>query len=309
MNLKPIIISVALDPKTIADQERMVLALGRLAQEDPTFEVHIDPDSGQTVISGVDELHLEIIIGRLTREYRVEANVEKPRVAYRETIRKSAEAEARYIRHTGGSDNYAHVKIRVEPNEAGKGIDFINDIRGGVVPMEYIKPTERGVRKAMRGGILAGCELIDIKATLFDGSYHHVDSNELAFEIAGSIALKEAARKATPVLLEPVMAVEVVVPEQSLPTILASLNSRRGRIEGVKPRAGLQVVKANVPLSEMLGYTTHLRSSTQGQVSYSMKFHRYEICPTGWFGGDEPFSGVANRKGPPPPRGRSGSIE
>ena len=221
-----------------------------------TFRVHTDRDSGQTIISGMGELHLEIIVDRMMREYKVEANVGKPQVAYRETIRKSAEAEGKYIRQTGGSGNYGHVRIRLEPNEAGKGFEFINDIKGGVIPKEYIKPTEQGIKEALQGGILAGYEVVDVKATLYDGSYHDVDSNEMAFKIAGSMAFKEAARKASPVLLEPVMSVEVVVPEEYMGTIIGDLNSRRGRIEGMEHRAGSQVIKANVPLSEMFGYAT-----------------------------------------------------
>ena len=251
----------------------------RLAQEDPTFKVHTDPDSGQTIISGMGELHLEIIVDRMMREYKVEANVGKPQVAYRETIRKKAEAEGKYIRQTGGSGNYGHVKIRVEPNEPGKGFEFVDAIKGGVVPKEYIKPTEQGIREALQGGVLAGYEIVDVKATLYDGSYHDVDSNEMAFKIAGSMAFKEAARKATPVLLEPVMSVEVVVPEEYMGTIIGDLNSRRGRIEGMEHRAGSQVIKANVPLSEMFGYATHMRSSTQGRANYSMHFNRYEEAP------------------------------
>ena len=273
------VIHVAVEPKTKADQEKMGMALAKLAQEDPTFKVHTDPDSGQTIISGMGELHLEIIVDRMMREYKVEANVGKPQVAYRETIRKKAEAEGKYIRQTGGSGNYGHVKIRVEPNEPGKGFEFVNDIKGGVVPKEYIKPTEQGIREALQGGVLAGYEIVDVKATLYDGSYHDVDSNEMAFKIAGSMAFKEAARKATPVLLEPVMSVEVVVPEEYMGTIIGDLNSRRGRIEGMEHRAGSQVIKANVPLSEMFGYATHMRSSTQGRANYSMHFNRYEEAP------------------------------
>src|ERR1700685_4503106 len=273
------VISVAVEPKTKADQEKMGMALAKLAQEDPTFKVHTDPDSGQTIISGMGELHLEIIVDRMMREYKVEANVGKPQVAYRETIRKKAEAEGKYIRQTGGSGNYGHVKIRVEPNEPGKGFEFVNDIKGAVVPKEYIKPTEQGIREALQGGVLAGYEIVDVKATLYDGSYHDVDSNEMAFKIAGSMAFKEAARKATPVLLEPVMSVEVVVPEEYMGTIIGDLNSRRGRIEGMEHRAGSQVIKANVPLSEMFGYATHMRSSTQGRANYSMHFNRYEEAP------------------------------
>jgi elongation factor G len=308
MNFMPLIISVAVEPKTEADQEKMGMALAKLAQEDPTFNVHTDAGSGQTIICGRDELHLEIIVDRMMREYKVEANVGKPQVAYRETIRKTSEAEGRYIRQTGGLGNYGHVKIRLEPSQAGDGFEFVNDIKGGVVPNEYVKPTEQGIREAMHAGVLAGYEMVDVKATLFDGSYHDLDSNEMAFKIAGSMAFKEAARKAAPVLLEPVMSVEIVVPEEYLGTVIGDLNSRRGRIEGMDHRAGSQAVKANVPLSEMFGYTTHLRSSTLGRATFSMNFNRYEICPTKRFGDDEPFSGVAGRKGPHPRGGRSGSI-
>jgi elongation factor G len=273
------VIAVAVEPKTKTDQEKMGLALSKLAQEDPTFKVHTDPDSGQTIISGMGELHLEIIVDRMMREYKVEANVGKPQVAYRETIRKSSEAEGKYIRQTGGSGNYGHAKIRLEPNEAGKGYEFINDTKGGSIPREFIKPIDQGIREAMQGGILAGYEMVDVKATLYDGSYHDVDSNEMAFKIAGSMAFKEAARKASPVLLEPVMSVEVVVPEEYMGTIIGDLNSRRGRIEGMEHRAGSQVIKANVPLSEMFGYATQMRSATQGRANYSMHFARYEEAP------------------------------
>jgi elongation factor G len=273
------VISVAVEPKTKADQEKMSLALNKLAQEDPTFKVHTDPDSGQTIISGMGELHLEIIVDRMMREYKVEANVGKPQVAYRETIRKKAEAEGKYIRQTGGRGQYGHAKIRIEPNEAGKGYEFANEIVGGSVPKEYIKPIDQGIQEALEGGILAGYPMVDIKVELYDGSYHEVDSNEMAFKIAGSMAFKEAARKASPVLLEPVMAVEVVTPEDYAGTIMGDLSSRRGRIEGMEHRAGSQVIKAIVPLAEMFGYATHMRSSTQGRAEYSMHFARYEEAP------------------------------
>jgi elongation factor G len=273
------VIAVAVEPKTKGDQEKMGIALSKLAQEDPTFKVHTDPDSGQTIISGMGELHLEIIVDRMMREFSVEANVGKPQVAYRETIRKQAEAEGKYIRQTGGRGQYGHVKIRLEPNEAGKGYEFINDIVGGVVPKEYIKPVDQGMQEAMEGGVLAGYPMVDVKATLYDGSYHEVDSNEMAFKIAGSMAFKEAARKASPVILEPVMSVEVVVPEDFAGTIMGDLSSRRGRIEGMEHRAGSQVIKAIVPLAEMFGYATHMRSSTQGRATYSMHFARYEEAP------------------------------
>jgi len=273
------VISVAVEPKTKSDQEKMGVALGKLAQEDPTFKVATDPDSGQTIISGMGELHLEIIVDRMMREFGVQANVGKPQVAYRETVRKKSEAEGKYIRQTGGSGHYGHVKIRIEPNEAGKGYEFVNEIVGGVVPKEYIKPVDQGIKEAMEGGVLAGYEMVDVKAILYDGSYHEVDSNEMAFKIAGSMAFKEAARKASPVLLEPVMSVEVVVPEDFMGTIIGDLNSRRGRIEGIEHRAGSQVIKAMVPLAEMFGYATNMRSNTQGRATFSMHFSRYEEAP------------------------------
>jgi elongation factor G len=273
------VISVAVEPKTKSDQEKMGVALHKLAQEDPTFRVHTDEDSGQTIIEGMGELHLEIIVDRMMREFNVQANVGKPQVAYRETIRKQSEADGKYIRQTGGSGQYGHVKIRIEPNEPGKGYEFVNDVVGGTVPREYIKPVEQGIREAMEGGVLAGYEMVDVKATLYDGSYHEVDSNEMAFKIAASMAFKEAARKASPVLLEPVMSVEVVVPEEFMGTIIGDLNSRRGRIEGIEHRAGSQVIKSMVPLAEMFGYATNMRSSTQGRATYSMHFSRYEEAP------------------------------
>ncbi len=273
------VISVAVEPKTKGDQEKMGVALARLAQEDPTFKVNTDPDSGQTIISGMGELHLEIIVDRMKREYKVEANVGKPQVAYRETIRRSSEAEGKYIRQTGGSGQYGHVKLRIEPNEKGKGFEFENEIVGGSVPREYIKPIEQGIRQAMEGGVLAGYEMVDIKASLYDGSYHEVDSNEMAFKIAASIGFKEAVRKASPVLLEPIMSVEVVVPEEYMGVIIGDLNSRRGRIEGIEHRAGSQVIKSMVPLAEMFGYATQMRSNTQGRATFSMHFAYYDEAP------------------------------
>jgi elongation factor G len=273
------VISVAVEPKTKSDQEKMGVALHKLAQEDPTFRVSTDPDSGQTIIEGMGELHLEIIVDRMMREFNVQANVGKPQVAYRETIRKKSEAEGKYIRQTGGSGQYGHVKIRLEPNEPGKGYEFVNDTVGGTVPKEFIKPIDQGIKEAMEGGVMAGFEMVDVKATLYDGSYHDVDSNEMAFKIAGSMAFKEAARKASPVLLEPVMSVEVVVPEEYMGVIIGDLNSRRGRIEGIEHRAGSQVIKAMVPLAEMFGYATNMRSNTQGRATFSMHFSRYEEAP------------------------------
>ncbi len=273
------VISVAIEPKTKADQEKMGIALSRLADEDPTFKVRTDEDSGQTIISGMGELHLEILVDRMKREHKVEANVGEPKVAFRETIRKAAEAEGKYIRQTGGSGNYGHCWLRIEPNEPGKGYEFINEVKGGSVPREYIKPIDQGVQGALELGILAGYPIVDVKVTLFDGSYHDVDSNEMAFKFAGSIAFKEAARKASPVLLEPVMAVEVTVPEEFMGVIIGDINSRRGRIEGMEHAAGSQVIKAIVPLKEMFGYVNEIRSSTQGRASYSMQFARYEEAP------------------------------
>ncbi len=273
------VIAVAVEPKTKSDQEKMGVALGKLAQEDPTFKVSTDPDSGQTIIAGMGELHLEILVDRMMREFGVQANVGKPQVAYRETIRKQAQAEGKYIRQTGGSGQYGHVRIRLEPNEPGKGYEFINEVVGGVIPKEFIKPVDQGIKEALEGGVLAGYEMVDVKATLYDGSYHDVDSNEMAFKIAGSMAFKEAARKASPVLLEPVMSVEVVVPEEYMGTIIGDLSSRRGRIEGLEHRAGSQVIRAMVPLAEMFGYATNMRSNTQGRATFSMHFSRYEEAP------------------------------
>jgi elongation factor G len=273
------VISVAIEPKTKADQEKMGLALARLADEDPTFKVRTDEDSGQTIISGMGELHLEILVDRMKREYKVEANVGEPKVAFRETIRKKADAEGKYIRQTGGSGHYGHCKLRVEPNEPGAGYEFVNEIKGGSVPKEFIKPIDQGVQGAIELGILAGYPIVDVKVSLYDGSYHEVDSDEMAFKIAGSMAFKEAARKASPVLLEPVMAVEVTVPEEHMGTIIGDINSRRGRIEHVDRIGGSQVIKAIVPLKEMFGYVNEIRSSTQGRASYSMQFARYEEAP------------------------------
>jgi elongation factor G len=273
------VISVAIEPKTKADQEKMGMALAKLADEDPTFKVKTDEDSGQTIISGMGELHLEILVDRMKREHKVEANVGEPKVAFRETIRKEAEAEGKYIRQTGGSGNYGHCKIRIRPSEPGKGYEFINDIKGGSIPKEFIKPIDQGIREALDGGILAGYPVVDVTVSLYDGSYHDVDSNEMAYKIAGSMAFKEAAKKASPVLLEPVMAVEVTVPEDFVGTIIGDINSRRGRIESLEHAAGSQLVKAIVPLKEMFGYVNDIRSSTQGRASYSMQFARYEEAP------------------------------
>ncbi len=273
------VISLAIEPKTRPDQEKLGIALGRLAQEDPSFRVTTDKETNQTIISGMGELHLEIIVDRLKREYGVEANVGKPQVAYRETIRKAAKGEEKYARQTGGRGQYGHVVLEIEPNEPGAGFEFINEIVGGVIPREYIPAVEKGVVEAMEGGVLAGYELVDIKVRLVFGSYHEVDSSEMAFKIAGSIAFKDAAKKANPVLLEPVMKVEVVTPEEYMGNVTGDISSRRGRIEGMVSRTGTQIITAMVPLAEMFGYETDLRSMTQGRASSTMHFHRYEEAP------------------------------
>jgi elongation factor G len=274
------VIQLAVEPKTKADQEKLGMAIQKLAQEDPTFRVNTDPETGQTILSGMGELHLEIIVDRMMREFGVGANVGKPQVAYRETIRKNAEGEGRHVKQTGGHGQYGHVKIRVEPLPGG-GFEFVDDITGGRVPREYIKPTEMGIKEALEGGILAGYPMSDIKVTLYDGSYHDVDSSEMAFKVAGSLAIKEAARKAKAVLLEPIMSVEVVVPEQYMGDVIGDLNSRRGRIEGMQLRGTTQIIKSMVPLSEMFGYATELRSRTQGRGSFTMHFGKYEEVPGG----------------------------
>ncbi|HKQ89527.1 MAG TPA: elongation factor G [Blastocatellia bacterium] len=273
------VISLAIEPKTRPDQEKLGIALGRLAQEDPSFRVTTDQETNQTIISGMGELHLEIIVDRLKREYSVEANVGKPQVAYRETIRKPAKGEEKYVRQTGGRGQYGHVVLEIEPNAPGTGFEFINKIVGGVIPREYIPAVEKGVVEAMEGGILAGYEMVDVKVRLVYGSFHEVDSSELAFKIAGSIAFKTAARAASPALLEPVMKVEVVTPEEYMGSVTGDINSRRGRIEGMLSRTGTQIITAMVPLAEMFGYETDLRSMTQGRASSTMHFHRYEEAP------------------------------
>jgi elongation factor G len=258
----------------------MGLAIQKLAQEDPTFRVNTDPETGQTILSGMGELHLEIIVDRMMREFGVGANVGKPQVAYRETIRKNAEAEGRHVKQSGGRGQYGVVKLRVEPLPPGSGFEFVNAIFGGSVPKEYIGPVEVGAKEALEGGILAGFPMSDIKVTLYDGSYHDVDSSEMAFKIAGSLGLKEAVRKAKPVLLEPIMAVEVVVPEEYMGDVIGDLNSRRGRIEGMELRGTTQIIKSSVPLAEMFGYATELRSRTQGRGSFTMHFGKYEEVPS-----------------------------
>jgi len=273
------VIAVAIEPKTKADQEKMGVALNKLAQEDPTFRIHTDPDTAQTIISGMGELHLEIIVDRMMREFNVGANVGKPQVAYKETIRAKADAEGKYIRQTGGRGQYGHVRITVEPSGVGAGFVFENGIVGGAVPREYIKPVEQGIKEAMANGVLAGYEVKDVKVTLYDGSYHEVDSSEIAFKIAGSMAFKEGCRRAKPALLEPVMKVEVVLPDDFTGAVTGDLNSRRGRITEQEVRPGTQIIRAHVPLSEMFGYATDLRSRTQGRATYTMHFAHYEEVP------------------------------
>ncbi|MFN3134264.1 MAG: elongation factor G [Candidatus Kryptonium sp.] len=272
------VISVAIEPKTKADQDKLGEALSKLMDEDPTFRVTVDDETGQTLISGMGELHLEIIVDRLKREFRVEANIGKPQVAYKETIRRKARAEGKFIRQTGGRGQYGHVWIEIEPNR-GKGYEFIDAIVGGVVPKEFIPAVDQGIREAMQNGIIAGYPVVDVKVTLFDGSYHEVDSSDLAFKIAASIAFKEAAKQAEPVLLEPIMEIEVITPDEYLGDVIGDLNSRRGRIEGINMRKDGQVIKALVPLAEMFGYATRLRSLTQGRAIYTMQFHHYEEVP------------------------------
>lgn len=273
------VIEIAIEPKTRADQEKMGVALGKLAEEDPTFRVNTDQESGQTIIKGMGELHLEIIQDRLFREFKVEANVGRPQVAYRETITRTAQAQGRHVRQTGGSGQYGDVWLRVEPNERGKGIEFVSEVVGGTVPREYIKPTEQGVREALENGIIAGFPVVDVKVALYDGSYHDVDSSEAAFKIAGSLGVKEGVRKAGPVLLEPIMVVEVTTPEDFYGDVIGDLNRRRGTILGMETRADSNVVKANVPLSEMFGYVNELRSMSSGRASYSMEFSHYDPVP------------------------------
>ena len=273
------VIDIAIEPKTRADQDKMAIALNKLTEEDPTFQLRTDPESGQTIISGMGELHLEVIVDRMFREFKVEANVGRPQVAYRETITREAQAEGKHVRQTGGHGQYGDVWIRVAPNERGKGFEFINAIVGGVVPREYIKPTEMGIKETLENGIIAGYPMIDVKVTLFDGSYHEVDSNEMAFKTAGSLAIKEAARKAAPVLLEPVMLVEVTTSEEFYGDVIGDLNRRRGTILGMESRGAMHVVRGYVPLAEMFGYVNDLRSMTSGRASYSMEFAHYDPVP------------------------------
>jgi elongation factor G len=273
------VISVAIEPKTKADQEKMGLAMSKLAEEDPTFRVRTDEETAQTLIAGMGELHLEVIVDRMKREFNVEANVGKPQVAYKETIKGTAEAEGKYVRQSGGRGQYGHCWIRIEPLEAGKGYEFVDEIKGGLVPKEFIAPIGKGIKEAMEKGVIAGYPLIDIKATVYDGSYHDVDSSEAAFKIAGSLALQEAVKKAQPIILEPMMKVEVITPENFMGDVIGNLNSKRGQIEEMRDRGQMKVIDAKVPLAEMFGYATELRSMTQGRASYSMEFLHYSEVP------------------------------
>ncbi len=273
------VISVAVEPKTKADQEKMSIALGKLAQEDPSFRVHVDQESGQTIIAGMGELHLEIIVDRMKREFSVEANVGKPQVAYRETIRKTVEQEGKFVRQSGGRGQFGHVWIRIEPREAGAGYEFENAIVGGAIPREYIPAVDKGIKEQTQNGVIAGYPVVDVKVTLFDGSFHEVDSNEMAFKIAGSMAFKEGARKASPVLLEPIMKVEVVTPEDYMGDVMGDLNRRRGILQGMDDTPAGKIIRAEVPLSEMFGYATDLRSATQGRATYTMEFSKYNEAP------------------------------
>ncbi|HTK09503.1 MAG TPA: elongation factor G [Ktedonobacteraceae bacterium] len=273
------VIEIAIEPKTRADQDKMGIALGKLAEEDPTFQMYTDQDSGQTIIRGMGELHLEVIVDRMFREFKVEANVGRPQVAYRETITRIAQAQGKHVRQTGGHGQYGDVWLRVEPNERGKGFEFISEIVGGTVPKEYIKPVENGVRETLENGIIAGYRMIDVKVALYDGSYHDVDSNEMAFKTAGSIAIKEAVRKAAPIILEPIMLVEVTTSEEFYGDVIGDLNRRRGTILGMDSRGTMSVVRGHVPLAEMFGYVNELRSMTSGRASYSMEFAHYNPVP------------------------------
>lgn len=273
------VIHVAIEPKTKASQEKMGIALSKLAEEDPTFKTYTDTETGQTIIGGMGELHLEIIVDRMLREHKVEANIGKPQVAYKETIRKSIKSEGKYIHQSGGKGQYGHCWIEIEPQEAGQGYEFVNKIVGGIIPKEYIPAIDNGIQEAMQSGVLGGYQVIDIKVTLYDGSYHEVDSSERAFHVAGSMAFKDGTKKADPVLLEPIMKIDVTVPEEYMGDVIGDMNSRRGRIEGMETRSGAQVVRGFVPLSEMFGYATDLRSKTQGRGVYSMEFSHYEEVP------------------------------
>ena len=274
------VIHVAVEPRSVADQDKMSIALSKLAQEDPSFQVSSDEESGQTIIAGMGELHLDIIVDRMRREFNVEATIGKPQVAYRETIRSPIEMEARHVRQTGGRGQFAHVAVRFEPLEDGtNGYEFVNKIVGGAIPREYIPAVDQGIQEQMNNGVVAGYPLINVKATLYDGSFHEVDSSEIAFKIAGSSAMREGARRADPVLLEPVMSVEVVTPEDFLGDVVGDLNRRRGLIDGMDENPAGKIVHASIPLGEMFGYATDLRSATQGRATFSMEFDRYEEVP------------------------------
>lgn len=274
------VIAVAVEPKTKADQEKMGIALGKLAQEDPSFRVHTDEESGQTIIEGMGELHLEIIVDRMKREFNVEANVGKPQVAYRETLKQPIEQEGKFIRQSGGRGQYGHVWLKIEPQEPGKGYEFVNAIVGGVIPKEYIPAVDKGIQEQMQNGVIAGYPVVDVKVTLFDGSYHEVDSSEMAFKIAGSQCFKQGALRAKPVLLEPIMSVEVVTPEDYMGDVMGDLNRRRGLVQGMEDSPAGKIVRAEVPLAEMFGYSTDLRSATQGRATYTMEFSKYAEAPT-----------------------------
>ena len=273
------VIHVAIEPRTKASQEKMSIALAKLAEEDPTFRTYTDVETGQTIIAGMGELHLEIIVDRLLREFKVEANVGNPQVAYKESISKHAEAEGKYVRQSGGRGQYGHVKLKIDPQEPGKGYEFVNAIVGGAIPKDYINSVNAGITEALQSGILGGFPVLDVKVTLYDGSYHDVDSSEMAFKIAGSMGVREAIRKAGPRLLEPMMKVEVTVPEEYMGDVIGDINSRRGKIESMESLSGAQVINAFVPLGEMFGYATDLRSNTQGRGIYSMQFDHYEEVP------------------------------
>ena len=273
------VMSLAIEPKTKQDQERLGISLQKLSQEDPSLRVSTDVETGQTILSGMGELHLEIIVDRLRREFKVDANVGKPQVAYRETVKTKTTSEGKFIRQSGGRGQYGHVKLEMEPNETGKGFEFVNKIVGGSVPKEYIPAVEKGLREAVETGVLAGYPVVDVKITLYDGSYHDVDSSEMAFKIAASMGFKEGMRNATPILLEPIMFLEVIVPEEYMGDVIGDINSRRGKINDMKPRGTAQVISSRVPLSEMFGYATDLRSKTQGRGIFTLQFSHYEEIP------------------------------
>jgi elongation factor G len=273
------VISVAIEPKTKAGQEKMGIALAKLAEEDPTFRTYTDEETGQTIIAGMGELHLEIIVDRMLREFKVEANVGKPQVSYKETVRRAATVDTRYSRQTGGKGQFAHVKLTIEPNEPGKGYEFINKVTGGAIPKEFIPCVDQGIQGAMQSGVLAGYQVVDIKATLLDGSFHEVDSSEMAFKICGSMAFKEACQKADPVLLEPIMKVVVTAPDEYMGDVMGDMNARRGQIAGTDIRNGTATIEGNVPLSNMFGYATDLRSKTQGRANYSMEPSHFVELP------------------------------